>query len=128
MSQVPSQGRIVLYTLTANDAQQINRRRTTGAAIADRIKNNALPLSKLPITEAMPPHWPLGAQAHIGNDAHEGETYPCMIVRVWPDEFGAGKPGINGQVFLDGNDTYWVTSIAEAPTPQPNYWSWPPRV
>lgn len=36
----------------------------------------------------------------------------------WQDE-----PGINGQVFLDGNDTLWVTSADEGT--EPGQWSWP---
>ncbi len=36
-------GRIVLYTL-AQDSMEINRRRTTGALIAERIRENAWPL------------------------------------------------------------------------------------
>jgi hypothetical protein len=123
----PTQGRIVLYTLTADDANQINRRRTSGVAIADRIKNNLVPLSKVPIAEPIPAQWPIGAQAHIGNDVHEGETYPLVIVRVWPHEFGAGVHAVNGQVLLDGNDTYWVTSASESPVPSKGQWNWPPR-
>jgi hypothetical protein len=100
-------GRTVLYTLTPSDAEQINRRRTTGTAIAERIK------------------WPLGAQAHIGNSAYAEESYPMVVVRVWPDEFGPGIPGVNGQVLLDGNDTFWVTSAKEGM--EPGTWHWPVR-
>jgi len=58
---------------------------------------------------------------------NNGEHRPAIVVRVWPDEFGPGVPGVNLCVFLDGtNDarafdsertppplsqmTYWVTS------------------
>lgn len=127
----PSIGRIVLYTLTEEDAKQINRRRTSGADIAERIKNNSLVESALNIKQAggvFPPMWPLGAQAHIGNAATAGEQFPCVIVRVWPNEFGAGVPGINGQVLLDANDQLWITSVGECPEPKPGTWNWPPRV
>ncbi|KKK65507.1 hypothetical protein LCGC14_2973460, partial [marine sediment metagenome] len=29
------------------------------------------------------------------------------------DEFGPGYQGVNGQAFLDGNDSLWVTSVQE---------------
>jgi hypothetical protein len=107
----PTIGRIVVYKLTQQDADQLNRRRTSGSAIADRIK-----LDK----------WPLGAQAHIGNWENEGAELPCIIARIWPNEFGQDIPGINGQVFLDGNDTLWVTSAREGD--QPGQWHWPVKV
>ena len=106
----PTAGRVVLYRLSKNDADQINRRRTNGSSIADRIK-----LEK----------WPVGAQAHIGNWAGEGDEFPCIIARVWPKEFG-DEPGINGQAFLDGNDTLWVTSVREGN--DPGQWHWPARI
>lgn len=103
-------GRIVLYKLTEQDAAQINRRRTTGNSIADRIKEEK---------------WPLGAQAHIGNYATVGEIYPMIVSRVWLNEFGADIHGINGQVLLDGNDTLWVASAREGELP--GQWAWPKR-
>lgn len=112
----PTIGRTVIYRLTQQDADAINRRRTTGAEIAERIGRNT----------SLVTHWPTGAQAHIGNYAFAGEEVPMVIVRVWPDEFGPGKPGVNGQVFLDGNDTLWVTSAGEGDNP--GQWHWPARV
>lgn len=91
-------GKIVTYKLSADDAEQVNRRRTNGGEIAERIRTE---------------HWHLGAQAHIGNHASEGDALPMIICRVWKDEFGTGVDGYNGQVFLDGNDTLWVTSVKE---------------
>lgn len=108
--KAPTTGRIVHYTLTATDAEQIQRRRTNGASISDRIAAEK---------------WPIGAQAHIGNSANEGDVLPLVIVRVWPDEYGPGIPGVNGQVLLDGNDQLWVTSIKEGT--EPGTWAWPPR-
>jgi len=79
----------------------------------------------------VPQHWPIGAQAHIGNTSSAGDTLPLLVVRVWPNEFGEGKSGVNGQVFLDGNDTFWVTSISEtesltghSTTPKQGRWNW----
>lgn len=108
----PTVGRIVHYTLTSSNAEQINRRRTTGNSIADRLAES-------------PPAWPAGAQAHIGNAAREGDVLPLLICRVWPDEYGAGVDGVNGQVFLDGNDQLWVTSAKEGT--EAGSWAWPPR-
>lgn len=47
-----------------------------------------------------------GNSAH-GNYIEVGEHLPMMIVRVWDKNIGY----VNGQVFLDGNDTLWVTSV-----------------
>lgn len=108
----PTPGRIVHYVLREADAEAVNRRRTTGGAIAERM--------------------PIYAQAHItewpfvGNLATAGDVLPMIIARVWPDEYGAGVPGVNGQVFLDGNDTLWVTSVREGT--EPGTWCQPPRV
>ena len=122
--QKPSTGRIVQYTLTEDDAKQINRRRTTGSAIAERIKNNG---AEIGATTNFPDQWPIGAQAHIGNTAYAGDIVPLLIVRVWPDEYGPGQPGVNGQAFLDGNDSLWITSAGESPEPKQGKWNWPPR-
>lgn len=102
-----SLGRTVHYTLSEEDAKQINRRRTNGGHIAERMKTE-------------PPQWPAGAQAHIGNDVEAGQVYPAVAVRVWSAGYA------NFQVSLDGNDTYWATSRTEGT--QPGTWAWPPRV
>ncbi len=105
-------GRTVLYTLSADDATQINRRRTSGVSIAARMK-------------ASPAEWPAGAQAHIGNHASEGDVVPLVVIRVWPHEFGQDAHGVNGQALLDGNDQFWVTSVKEGTAP--GTWAWPAR-
>ena len=108
----PSIGRIVHYMLTDQDAEQINRRRTDGRSIADRIKEEK---------------WPLGAQAHIGNAVKAGDVFPMVIVRVWPSDVGL----VNGQVLLDGCDNYWATSRAQVTpdsTDKNGLWFEPPRV
>jgi hypothetical protein len=115
----PSIGRIVLYTLSAEDAVQINRRRTSGTDIAARIKNNAITVGDLDQDEVVPPMWPLGAQAHIGNDATEGDVVPLVVVRCWSETC------VNGQALLDGNDQLWVTSACEGVGPRT--WAWPSR-
>lgn len=113
----PTIGRIVLYTLTEDDAKQINRRRTTATAIAERIKNNSAKLGDFSLAEPVPPHWPLGAQAHIGNDVTAGEVYPMVVTRVW------SETTVNGQVLLDGNDCLWASSATEGEGG--HTWSWP---
>lgn len=85
----PTIGRTVHYRLTAEDAAQIDRRRTTQGDIAERIKAGA---------------WPLGAQAHLGNPVAEGDLFPAVIVRVWSDTC------VNLRVMLDGTDELWATS------------------
>lgn len=115
-------GRIVLYTLAEDDAVQINRRRTTGPKIAERIQNNALPHREmqLHLEQPLPATWPIGAQAHIGNTAAAGDVFPMLVTKVW----SAGC--VNGQVFLDGNDVLWAMSATEGS--EGHQWQWPPRV
>lgn len=105
-SQQPSLGRIVLYTLNDQDAQRINRRRTDGDSIRERMEMSDL-------------HWHAGAQAHIGNSASPGEEFPAIVVAV------SGST-VSAQVFLDGNDVLWVKSIDEGTGE--GTWRWPPRV
>ena len=85
-------GRTVLYTLTEYDATQINRRRTSGASIAERMRVQVSQVETgTPILG-----WPTGAQAHIGNPASAGDVVPLVVVKVWPNEYGEGVPGVNG--------------------------------
>lgn len=104
----PSIGRIVHYTLSEADAEQINRRRTSGADIAARIEQD---------------RWPIGAQAHIGSPVVAGDICPAVITRNW----GGSALMVNLQVLLDGNDTYWATSRPWSASGGPGTWTWPPR-
>lgn len=101
-------GRTVHYTLSEEDAAAINRRRTNPGSIAKRI------------SEAL---WPIGAQAHIGNEARAGQVLPAVVVAVW------GPRCVNLQVTLDGTDTYWATSrdVSTTGEPAPACWHWPAR-
>lgn len=96
------------YVLSPEDAFKINGRRTNGAVIQDRILEDK---------------WSIGAQAHIGNTVTAGDVLPAMVVRVLPGE------QVNLQVFLDGNDVFWVTTRAEAAPgrTEPGRWHWPVR-
>jgi hypothetical protein len=96
--------------LTAADAAQINRRRTSGSSIFERMQQE-------------PPAWPAGAQAHIGNTAEEGQVYPADVVRTWGD---TPESAVNLQVKLDGNDTFWVTSATVSDGPEPGKFHWMP--
>lgn len=119
MEQVPTLGRIVHYKLTAEDATQINQRRTTGGAIASRMKSSS------PADEGDDARiygWPAGAQAHIGNEVKEGDVFPMLITRVWGSD---PTSAVNGQAYLDGNDVLWVTSAQVGD--QPHQFSWPTR-
>lgn len=124
--QIPTIGRIVHYRLTADEAAQINRRRTTGHSIAERLlwsaagkHAEAIPAQS---TDGSLRSWPAGAQAHIGNDAKEGDTFPMMITKVWGD---TPTCAVNGQAYLDGNDVLWVTSACVGEGPRT--FSWPTR-
>lgn len=95
-SQKPTPGRIVFYRLTETDLAQIR---------ADRAGSPS---------------------THRGNFPSVEEAVPLLIVKVWPDEFGPDIPGINGQAFLDGTHSIWVTSAREGT--EAGNWSWPSRV
>lgn len=95
----PQLGEWVLYTLTGTDAERINRRR-----------DGAANLNAAGVTLASQE---LGPQIHAGNTAEHGQVFPMLITRVWRDSYS----GVNGQVFLDGNDVLWVTSRAHGEEP-----------
>lgn len=89
---VPTIGRIVHYTLSEADAEQVNRRREDADIYLRKI-------------------WPgerSGKQVHTGNNVAAGDVYPMVIVRTWGS---TPESVVNGQVLLDGNDTLWVTSV-----------------
>ncbi len=49
-----------------------------------------------------------GKNGQIGNPPKEGNIYPAIIVAVW------GKTplsAVNLRVFLDGEDSFWMTSV-----------------
>ncbi|MDP9185616.1 MAG: hypothetical protein M3O29_08120 [Actinomycetota bacterium] len=109
MTQAPSIGRIVHYKISEQDAVQINKRRA-----------DAKNLNAAGVTLASQG---LGPQIHIGNGVQAGDVYPAMIVRTWGGTRGSS---VQLQVFLDGNDTFWATSVSEGDGER--NWQWPPRV
>lgn len=93
----PAIGYIVHYTLSEADAEQINRRRDDTEAQRLRVSRGLAPATT-------------GSQKHIGNRAEAGQVYPMLIVRTWGS---TPESAVNGQVFLDGNDSLWVTSVTQ---------------
>ena len=97
----PTIGRIVHYKLNAINAEHVNRRREDGKGERSASQDKS------------------GAQVHVGNIVHEGETVPMMITRT----FIGTASLVNGQVILDGNDGLWVTSVEQGQ--EPGNWDWP---
>ena len=92
---VPTVGRIVHYMLSAENAAAINAwRAAKHAPLAD----------------------------FDGNEAHEGDVLPMLIVRTWGP---TPESAVNGQVFLDGNGSLWVTSTSVGEGP--GRFAWPGR-
>ena len=106
-AQIPTVGRIVRYTLSEDDAKRINKRRDDAVATAHAHKLNP---------EAT------GKQVHIGNVARTGDVHPMIIVRCWGT---TPQSPVTGQVMLDGNDTFWVTSVTVGEGSR--RWAWPTR-
>lgn len=92
---IPSVGRIVHYRLSDQDAAMITRRRNDADRHLAEHRDNAN-----------------GVIVHVGNTVRAGDVYPMMIVRVWNDQ-PSEADAVQGQVFLDGNDTLWKTSVQQ---------------
>jgi hypothetical protein len=98
-------GRVVYYVLSAKDAEEINRRRTTPGSIAQAMEEGT---------------WTVGAQAHVGSEVHEGDVLPAQVIRIWSQETG----NVNLKVNLDGSDTFWATTRAYTESKNPGTWHW----
>ena len=109
---IPTIGSIVLYTLSSQDAEAINRRRDDATKHMDAHRANAN-----------------GVMVHVGNRVEQGQQFPMIITRVWgPDATSL----VNGTVMLDGSDTYWATSRGvdttdAAQAPIAGMFRWPVR-
>lgn len=79
----------VLYQVSKDDADKINARR--------RLYANA-------------PKSTWGFQGYHGNRVATGDKFPAVVVGVY-------GTSANLQVFLDGNDQYWATSVSEGTDP-----------
>ena len=53
-----------------------------------------------------------------------GQHYPAIVVAVFENEYGQNHPGVNLQVFMDGNDSHWVTSRKYSEDKEPGTWHW----
>lgn len=80
------------YTLSSENAHNINKRRIQARDRVD-IKGGEIP-------------------AWHGNAVQEGDVYPMLITRLWTESPKEDSP-VQGQVFLDGNDSLWVTSVLQ---------------
>jgi hypothetical protein len=100
---MPTVCRTVLYTLDVYSAKQINKRRK--AAVAHFVE-----------------HGDDSFQLHHGNLVQPGQQYPMIITRVWGDR---PESAVNGQVFLDGSDSFWATSVV--PGEGEGKYQWPTR-
>lgn len=112
---IPSPGRIVMYRLTVEDAVHVNRRRADAETKLEWHRENKT-----------------GAVVHCGNRANAGDVYPMIISRVWDDP-PQPHSVVQGQVFLDGNDTLWKTSVMQQgetldPEQTEGVWFQPPTV
>lgn len=101
----PTPSRVVLYTLTEQNASDINKRREDAKRHIQEHRDVAD-----------------GSQIHVGNKAKAGDVLPMTIVRAWGNQ---PTSSVNGQVMLDGNDTLWVTSVACGE--KPGTFAWPVR-
>ena len=92
-------GRMVLYRLTEEEALATNKRREDARQNAEKMR------------EERP-----GFQAHVGYQVSEGRVFPMLII-AWKITVEDGHLSVNGQVFLDGNDSLWVTDAMEGDEP-----------
>jgi hypothetical protein len=81
-------GDVVIYVLSGADAEMVNRRRTSGESIAERIRSGS---------------WPKGAVAHIGVEVMAGQELPAMVLSA----SGNGEVA-DLKVFLNGSDDFWA--------------------
>lgn len=103
MAQIPTVGRVVLFKLNSSHVEQINRRRGHAALHMDDHRANSN-----------------GVMVHVGNTVHAGDVFPMVIARVWGNE---ERSLVNGQVLLDGSDTFWACSVGVGD--EAGMWSWP---
>ncbi len=90
---IPSVGRIVNIRLSDDCASSINKRRQDAKASSIAGTNS-------------------GAIVHSGNPAAGGDILPMIICRIFAEN-PTESTVVNGQIFLDGNDTYWATSVIQ---------------
>ena len=97
----PTIGRVIYYKLSAQDAESINKRRADAGRNRDKMKVDSN-----------------GYQAHVGNSVSAGQIVSGSVVAVWESQM------INAKLDLDGNDSYWVTSVSQGE--EEGNWDWMP--
>lgn len=102
-------GRTVHYVMDEYDAEAINGRRLEGWS---------------PCLGGVPEGFPQGAQAHVGNEVLAGDHCPMIITKVHEVGGCTGDGDINGQVLLDGSDTYWAQYVSFDADGAPGTWHW----
>lgn len=95
-------GRIVYFVLDENAKRHINRRYDDANSQA----GIEMMMAKS------------GAQIHVGSRVLAGDVCPAMVTAVRDGDV------CNLKVMLDGNDTYWATSIPYADNRLPGSWHW----
>lgn len=95
---VPSVGRIVHYRLTEADAARVLLHRRHHTVEVPWSNEHGSGVAR--------------HAAFEGNAPKGGDVYPMLITRVWSPEPTEGDC-VQGQVFLDGNDSLWVTSVQQ---------------
>ncbi len=105
-------GMDVLYTATAADVAAMKSRRDDHLAYRRNVNATVAADDHLSPTPGDLDTGRSGHMAHVGNELEIGRSYAAKIVRVW----GTGTAA-NLQVFLDGTDTLWVTSVSEGDGP-----------
>lgn len=85
-------GMMVLYQLTEEEALATNKRREDAKQNVEKMR------------EERP-----GFQAHVGIETSEDDLLPMIVTFVSQDL----PTFVDGQVFLNGNDSLWVTEVME---------------
>lgn len=102
----PKVGDWVIHRLSEPQVETINRRRADARRFELQQRHSVAPLQNT------------GFMVHVGNNVRAGQEFPMLVVRVWQSNHD--QPGdwlVNGQIFLDGNDTFWVTSARQGLEP-----------
>lgn len=108
MSQQPTIGRIVHYSLSENDAESINKRRADTAKHLEAHREAST-----------------GVQVHVGFEVTAEDVFPAIVVGTHED-----SDNLDLRVLLNGTDILWSPDAPYSPyaaAPEPGSWFWPPR-
>lgn len=92
----PYIGAVVQYILSEQDCAAINRQRRTASDV-----------NYLPIKLGEPIKTEENFRLYSGNAVQPGQVVAMVIVAVWGP---SATSCVNGQVLLDGNDSFWALS------------------